>query len=110
MRFSNETGELDKPENCMSYMLVGILGCMALTARPILEKMRIECDAVIAKGKLYMVDEAVRYGNRIECTLGLENGPELDAETKARIAELTKKHCSVSVTIAKNPEITLAME
>jgi len=29
---------------------------------------------------------------------------------KARISELTKKYCSVSVTIAKNPKITLAMK
>jgi uncharacterized OsmC-like protein len=107
--FANEEGPLEKPENSISYMLVGILSCMAITVKPILEKMRIGCDAVSVNGKLYMVNAAVRYSDRIECTMRLENAPQLDADTQQRIIELTKKHCSVSVTIANNPSITLAM-
>ncbi len=108
--FSNETGELEKPENCISYLLVGILGCMAITARTILAKMRIENDGVIVKGRLYMVNEAVRYSDRIECSMSIENTPTLTGEAKERIVDLVKKNCSVSVTIAKNPDITLKME
>ncbi len=108
-RFSNETGALERPENCISYLLVGVLGCMGITANSIIEKMRIDCDAVIVHGRVHMADEAVRYGERIECDMRLENGPELAAEAKERIVDLTKKHCSVSVTIAKNPGMTLTM-
>lgn len=107
---ANETGALDKPENSISYMLVGLISCIAITLKPILEKMRIECDAIAVHGKLFMVDEKPRYSDRIECSVSLENGPELTAEMKDRIAELTKKYCSVSVTIAKNPKITLVLE
>ncbi len=110
IRFSNETGEIDKPENCISYLLVGILGCMAITARMILAKMRIDNDAVIVKGKLYMIDEAVRYSDRIDCSMSVESTPTLTEEVKERVVELIKKNCSVSVTIAKNPDITLKME
>lgn len=106
----NETGEIDRPENSISYMLVGLLSCMGLTAQSILEKMKIDYEKVVMNGLLYMVDEKIRYGNRIECSLSLEGGPELDGETKARIAQITKKYCTVSVTIEKNPEITLSMK
>ena len=40
----------------------------------------------------------------------LENGPDMTAETKQRLIELTKKHCSVSLTIDSHPKITLALE
>lgn len=106
----NETGEIDRPENSISYMLVGLLSCMGLTAQSILEKMKIDYEKVVMNGLLYMVDEKIRYGNRIECSLSLEGGPELDSETKARIAQITKKYCTVSVTIEKHPDITLSME
>jgi uncharacterized OsmC-like protein len=107
---ANETGALDKPENSISYMLVGLISCIAITVKPILEKMRIECDAVVVHGLLYMVDDTPRYSDRIECSMSLENGPEMTDEIRDRVAELTKKYCSVSVTIAKNPKITLAMK
>ncbi len=107
---ANETGALDKPENSISYMLVGLISCIAITLKPILEKMRIECDAIVVHGELYMVQAEPRYSDRIDCSVSLENGPELTDDMKARIAELTKKYCSVSVTIAKNPKITLAMK
>lgn len=109
-RFFNEAGEVDKPENSISYLLVGLINCTALTLKPILEKMRIECDAISVNGKLYMVDDKVRYSDRIDCTIKLENAAELTEEQKARLAELTKKHCSVSVTIQKNPTMTLRLE
>ena len=105
----NETGVLDKPENSISYMLVGLISCAAITLKPILEKMKIDCDAVSVNGKLYMVDDTPRYSDRIECTVSLENGPEMNDEMKERLAELTKKYCSVSVTIAKNPKISLKL-
>jgi uncharacterized OsmC-like protein len=107
---ANETGALDKPENSISYMLVGLISCIAITLKPILEKMRIECDAIVVHGELYMVQAEPRYSDRIDCSVSLENGPELTDDMKARIAELTKKYCSVSVTIAKNPKITLAVK
>ena len=106
----NETGEIQTPENSISYLLVGLLSCMGLTAQSILEKMKIDYEKVVMNGLLYMVDEKIRYGNRINCTLSLEGGPDLDAETKARIAQITKKYCTVSVTIEKNPEVALSME
>lgn len=106
---SNETGILDKPENSISYMLVGLISCVAITLKPILEKMKIDCDAVSVNGKLYMVEDTPRYSDRIDCSVSLENGPELNEEMKCRLAELTKKYCSVSVTIAKNPKITLVI-
>jgi uncharacterized OsmC-like protein len=110
MCFSNEAGELEKPENSISYLLVGILGCMAATARLILKKMRIDNDAVIIKGRLYMLDETVRYSNRIECTMSLENAPTIAEDVKKRIVEMTEKNCTVSVTIANNPNITLTID
>lgn len=106
---SNEAGILDKPENSISYMLVGLISCVAITLKPILEKMKIDCDAVSVNGKLYMVEDTPRYSDRIDCSVSLENGPELNEEMKCRLAELTKKYCSVSVTIAKNPKITLVI-
>lgn len=109
-RFSNETGELQKPENCISYLHVGVLGCMGLTARGLLEKMRIPYTGVVVEGRLTMVEGEVRYAGSIECSLRVEGAPEMSAEQKARLVDLTKKHCSVSVTIANNPKITLGMD
>ncbi len=109
-RIFNETGELDKPENPVGYLLVGLLSCLGLTAQSILGKMQIGYEKIVMNALLYMVDEKIRYGNRIKCTLSLEGAPELDADTKARIVQITKKYCTVSVTIEKNPEITLSME
>jgi uncharacterized OsmC-like protein len=106
----NETGEVNCPENSVAYLLVGLLSCMASTAKSILEKMKIDYELIVISGKLYMVDEKIRYSNKIECSLSLEGGPELPAETKERLAQITKKYCTVSVTIQKNPEITLVME
>lgn len=106
----NETGKLNYPENSVSYLLVGLLSCMARTAVAMLEKMKIEYDKVVLSGKLYMVDEKPRYGNRIECEMSLEGGPELAEDVKERLAQLTKKYCTVSVTIANNPEIILSMK
>lgn len=106
----NEGVEMDRPENPVGYLLVGLLSCMGLTAQSILGKMKIDYEKVVLNGLLYMVDEKIRYGNRITCTLSLEGGPVLDEETKARIAQISKKYCTVSVTIERNPEITLSME
>jgi len=109
-RIYNEAGELDRPEESVGYLLVGILSCMGLTCRSILEKMKIEYSKIVMNGKVHMVDDNIRYVNRIECKLSLEGGPELEAGVKARIAQLTKKYCTVSVTIDRHPEITLVME
>lgn len=106
----NEAGRLNYPENSISYLLVGVLSCMANTAVAMLEKMKIEYEKVVLSGKLYMVDEKIRYGNRIECEMSLEGGPELADDVKERLAQLTKKYCTVSVTISSNPEITLSMK
>lgn len=109
-RIYNAEVELDRPEESVGYLLVGILSCMGLTCRSILEKMKIEYGKIVMNGKVHMVDDNIRYGNRIECKLSLEGGPELEADVKTRIAQLTKKYCTVSVTIDRHPEITLVME
>lgn len=106
----NETGKMQSPENSISYLLVGVLSCMGHTAISILDKMRINYEKIIMSGKLYMVGEKIRYGNRIDCNMILEGGPDLDDATRDRIAQITKKYCTVSVTIANNPEITLSMK
>jgi len=104
---ANETGPVEKPENPMSYVLVGIVACIAVTAKPILEKMRIDFTEVVVNGKLFMVDDLVRFSDRVECTMQIEGSSTLSEETKGRIAEITKRNCSVSVTIARNPKISL---
>lgn len=109
-RIFKEEQELDSPEESVGYLLVGILSCMGLTCRSILEKMKIEYSMIIMNGKVHMVDDNIRYGNRIECKLSLEEGPELGVDVKERIAQLTKKYCTVSQTIDRHPEITLVME
>ncbi len=106
----DEGVEMEKPGGPVSYLLVGLLSCMGLTAQAILGKMKIDYEKVVMNGLLYMVDEKIRYGNKIKCTLSLEGAPELDEETKTRIAQISKKYCTVSVTIERNPEITLSME
>jgi len=107
MSIANETGPVEKPENPISYLLVGVLSCIAITAKQVLEKMRVEFEAVSVNGLLYMVDDKVRYSDRIECSMTVEGGPCQTEEAKERLAEIVKKHCSVSVTIAKNPSIKL---
>ena len=106
----DEGVEMEKPGGPVGYLLIGLLTCMGLTAQAILGKMKIDYEKVVMNGLLYMVDEKIRYGNRIKCTLSLEGAPELDEETKTRIAQISKKYCTVSVTIERNPEITLSME
>lgn len=108
--FENEEGPLEKPENSISYVLVGILSCIAITAKAIAAKMRLSCDGIVVNGKLYMVDGEVRYSDRIACSMKLQNGPKMSEEARLRLIELTKKHCSVSLTIDSHPKITLAME
>ena len=44
---------------------VGCLSCMGLTCRSILEKMKIEYGKIIMNGKVHMVINNVRYGNRM---------------------------------------------
>ncbi|HNV35077.1 MAG TPA: OsmC family protein [Bacillota bacterium] len=110
MEIFNETGKVETPENPICYLLVGLIACMASTARAILAKMRIDYEKLVVGGKLYMVDEKIRYGDRIECNMSLEGSELVDPATKKRIAEITEKYCTVSVTIKNNPKITLSME
>lgn len=106
----DETGKVDAPENWVCYLLVGLIGCMAGTAQSVLSKMRIDYEKVVVNGKLYMVDGKIRYSDRIDCSMSLEGSELLDPGTKERIAEITEKYCTVSVTIKSNPKITLTME
>lgn len=110
MELFGEAGEMDRPEDPVSYMLVGLISCLALTAKSILDKMQVGYEKVVVDGKVYMADDKIRYGDRIECKMSLEGGPDFDDGQKARLAQLTKKYCTVSRTIENRPEITLAME
>jgi uncharacterized OsmC-like protein len=110
MEIYNEEGKLDSPENSIAYLLVGLLSCMSLTAKSMLQKMQINYEKIIVEGKLSMVDVPIRHGSKIECKMSLEGGPVLLQETKERLAQLTKKYCTVSVTIESHPEMTLVME